>query len=175
MALDVIPLIKSSPDPLIRLCITLWAPSLPPPPSLPPENHVTPKIFHPFPPPPATKKTGPLVCYIAFLVEIRVPFSNRRQLYRMDRVVWMQCELRGRLPPANKTVHQATSKTRWTWLQWTGTCWSEATVQPRPLPWVSIQFLSVSMTLATWRWKCAMIWPSLVNCYKALLSANLWL
>lgn len=31
------------------------------------------------------------------------------------------------------------------------------------------------MTLATWRWKCAMIWPSLINCYKALLSANLWL
>ena len=74
MALDVIPLIKSSPDPLIRLCITLWAPSLPPP-SLPSKNHVTPKIFHPFPPPPATKKTGPLVCYIAFLVEIRVPFT----------------------------------------------------------------------------------------------------
>lgn len=79
MALDVIPLIKSLPHPLIHKALYYSMTSLPPPPSLPPENHVTPKIFHPL--------TGPLVCYIAFLVEIRVPFSNRRQLYRMDRVV----------------------------------------------------------------------------------------
>ena len=67
MALDVIPLINSLPDLLIRLSITLSPPSLPPP-FIPPRKPCDSQNFSPLPPSPSDKKDwylGMLHCVLS--------------------------------------------------------------------------------------------------------------